>query len=253
MWDYQRKVIIATFFYKQQGYLDYINSITTTLLLLERMKIKFDYWPTSGNFHMAVCVNDVLSKFLRSEYDDIVLIDSDEGFDADSMMRLLMHDEEIVCGAYRLTNPHKREYPVCLTNDTEGAYIGKMLKDGNCLLAADKIPGGFLKIAKTALEKWVRAYPDDWLNPADAKIYTFFKDEIRDHVFNGMDYVFAETMKKAGVPLFVDPMCNIRHWGMFSYEGTLDSHLRLLKLNQESQWAFDEVAKMAKEVEAKRG
>ena len=85
-----------------------------------------------------------------------------------------MHEEDIVCGVYKLTNPAEVKYPVILKTAEDGHHMGRMLEDGNCLLDALKIPGGFLKISKEALRKWVKKFPDNWLHPENQKIYTFF-------------------------------------------------------------------------------
>jgi hypothetical protein len=254
MRKYEGKVVIASFFYKQQAYLDYTHSLTATVLVLERLGIKFDYWPISGNFHMELCVNETLSKFLRDEdATDIVLIDSDEGWNPESLVRLLMHEEDIVCGVYKLTNPAEVKYPVILKTAEDGHHLGRMLEDGNCLLEALKIPGGFVKISKEALRKWVEKFPDNWLHPESQKIYTFFLNEVRDHTFHGMDFCFAERMREAGVRIWVDPMCDVIHWGPVPFKGTLDSHLRAMKVAQEGKDAFAVIAQMAKEIEERNG
>lgn len=252
MREYNGKVVIATFFYKQQAYLDYTHSLVTSLMVLERMGIKFDYWPVTGNFHMEICVNQTLSRFLRSDATDIILIDSDEGWNPESLVRLLLHEEEIVCGVYRFANGEVK-YPVVLKTDDDGSYLGQMLPDGNCLLEAEKIPGGFLRISKAALEKWVRKFPDNWLHPEDEKVYTFFINEVRDHTFHGMDFCFGERMRDAGVRIWVDPTCEIAHWGMMPFKGTLDAYLRAKKLNHESTDALATIAQMAQEIEARNG
>ena len=254
MRTYNGKVIVATFFYKHQAYLEYINSLAASLLALERLKIPFDYWLTSGHFHMEVCVNDVLTRFLNTEdATDIVIIDSDESWNPENLVRLLMHEEEIVCGAYPQTTPDKRSYPVVFVHDEDGSYMGKMLPDGNCLLEAERIPGGFLKINKTALQKWVDAYPDNWFFVEGRKVFNFFENKVRANTFHGMDFCFSDSMRKCGVKVWVDPIFDIAHWGIVPFKGTLDAYLKAQKANQEASSAFAIVGQMAKEIEERNG
>jgi len=223
-------------------------------LVMDRLGIKFDCWLISGHFHMEVCVNDTLSKFLREEdATDIVLIDSDESWNPAHLIRLLMHEEDIVCGVYRKCEPKKIEYPVVIKTADDGTPMGKMLPDGNCLLECEKLPGGFLKISKRALQLWVEKNPDKWFWTEDRKTYRFFENEIRDNIFNGMDYVFAEKMRSCGITLWVDPICDIIHWGINDFNGTYDNYLRTLKKNQEADGAFSVIREMAKEIEARNG
>ena len=252
MRPYKGKVIIGTFFYKQQANQSYIASLISTVLALERLGLKHDEWLICGNFHMEIVVNETLSKFLRSDADDIILIDSDESWVAEHALRLLMHEEEIVCGVYPLTKPNAREYPVVLKSE-DNVPVGRMLPDGNCLLEAERIPGGFLKINKSALQKWVEANPDKWLHGENGPVYTFFLNEVRDHTLHGMDYCFGDAMRACGVRLWVDPICDITHWGIYPYQQTLDAHLRRIKDNEKNKWAFDEIRRMASEIEARHG
>lgn len=252
MTPYKGKVIIATFFYKHQTCTEYAHSLAGSLLVLDRLGIKFDYWPTLGNFHMEVCINDVLTRFYNDESaTDIFLIDSDESWNPQHFVRLLLHEEEAVCGAYLQTSRKQRAYPVVLDTDEDGSQLGKMLLDGNCLLEALKVPAGFWKLSKTALKKWIDANPDRWLWTEGRKAYTFFLNEIdEEHVFHGMDFAFSKRLRDAGVQLWVDPICDVSHWGVVEFRGTLDEHLRSLKKVQEND-AFEIVRQMAEDVKAR--
>ena len=248
-------LVICSFFYKHNCLQEYAASMVGTTMVLERLGIKFDYWSVAGNFHMDVVVNSHLQKFLdHPEATDIIIIDTDESWNPQHLVRLLMHEEEAVCGVYLQTNPVERKFPVVLeTAPDDGSQIGKMLPDGNCLLRALKVPSGFLRLKRSALEKYVQAYPDDWYWSDEKKVQIFFQNEVRDHVFHGMDFVFTEKLRKCGVDLWVDPICDVSHWGPAEYRGTLDAYLRNLKIMQDNKEAFDIVAQMAREVEAKRG
>lgn len=254
MQKYNGKVIIATFFYKHQAYLEYCASLTSSLIAMERLGIQYDYWLISGHYHMEICVNDTLTKFMDDDTaTDIVIIDSDESWDPEHLIRLLMHDEELVCAAYLSTDPKTRRYPVVFRHADDGSYLGKMLPDGNCLLEAERIPSGFMKVSKTALKKYVERNPDDWFWVEGRKAYNFFSNEIKDHTFHGMDFCFADRMRSAGVQLWVDPICDVSHWGVNQWKGSLDAHLRAQKANQDAGDAFAIVGQMAKEIEDRNG
>lgn len=244
-------LVICSFFYKHNCLQEYAASMVGTAMILERLGIKYDYWSVAGNFHMDYVVNSNIQKFLdHPEATDLLIIDVDESWNPQHLVRLLLHEEECVCGVYLQTNrePTMRKYPVLLKTDEEGHHLGKMLPDKNCLLKADKMPSGFLRIKKTALEKFVKAYPDDWYWSDEKKVHIFFQNEVRDHVFHGMDFVFTEKLKACGVDLWVDPICDISHWGPMEYRGTLDEYLRALKIMQDNKESFDIVSQMAKEV-----
>jgi hypothetical protein len=233
MEKYNGKLILATFFYKHQACTEYTASVVATAIILNKLNIKFDYCPINGNFHMEVVVNSLLASFLNDddEATDLIMIDSDESWKPEHLVRLLLHDKEIVSGAY-LKCQDKKEYAVDLKTAEDGSYLGKVTPDGNCLLEAKRIAAGFLKISKTALQKWVKAFPDNWYWMDGKKCYSFFYNKIENNCFTGMDYCFADSMKAAGVQLWVDPVCDIQHWNITSFKGTLDEHLRNLKAEQ---------------------
>ena len=236
MKEYNGKAIIATFFYKHQACSEYTSSMVSTAIILNKLNIKFDYCPVNGNFHMEVVVNCLLTSFLNddNEATDLICIDSDESWKPEHVVRLLLHDEEIVSGAYLKCND-KKEYTVDVKTAEDGSYLGKVLPDGNCLLEANRVPGGFLKIRKTALQKWVDTFPDNWFWMDGKKVHNFFYNEIKDNRFTGMDYCFSDSMKKAGVQLWVDPILDISHWDVKPYQGTMDKMLRELKERQNEQ------------------
>lgn len=244
-------LVICSFFYKHNCVQEYAVSMVGTTMILERLGIKYDYWSVAGNFHIDMVVNSHIQKFLNHpEATDFLIIDTDESWNPQHLVRLLLHEQECVGGVYLQTNrdPAKRKYPVLLQTDEEGTHIGKMLPDGNCLLKADKMPSGFLRVKRSAFEKFIQAYPDDWYWVDGQKVHIFFQNEVRDHTFHGMDFVFTEKMKKCGVDLWVDPICDISHWGPVEYRGTLDDYLRTLKIMQDNKESFDIVAEMAKKV-----
>ncbi|MFA5240545.1 MAG: hypothetical protein WC476_12680 [Phycisphaerae bacterium] len=253
---YSGKLIIFTTFYKQQALSCYCDSLFQTAVLLERLGIKNDYWSNRGDFHVERSVNKALTAFLNSDATDLIIIDSDEEWRSQDIVRLLMHEEEIVSGSYRTITPAIR-YLGELKTAEDRAYLGRLLPDGNALLEAHRIPGGFLRIKKSAIKKYVDAYPDDYffqeVDGKEEKVYPFFWNEIKDHIFYGMDYALSEKWTAIGLKLWIDPMIEISHWGLTEYKGNLDKYLRVKKDLQEGEGAFSTVAQMAKEIEERNG
>lgn len=243
--NYTGKLILGTSFYQSQAHSGYTHSMVATVAVLEKLGVRWDFWPVSGDFHVERAVNNMLGRFLNDpEATDFLLIDSDESWDVQAVIRLLMHPEEVVGCGYRMKNNWERY--TCTLKSEDGVPIGKMLKDGTVLLAADRLPGGFLRLRRSALEKFVAAYPDEWFwegnkdNPT--KVPAFFISTVRDHQFFSCDYDFCEKLKAIGVDLWVDPNADIAHHGMTAYPGNLDKYLRNEKAERE---AFAVVREMA--------
>lgn len=220
------KVVICSTAYDSKVYLPYQTSLVTTLVTLEKLGIKWDQWSWTGDFHVERAVNGLMTRFLNSDYDQLLWIDTDESWRAEDVVRILSHKEEVVGGAYPMKNRWDEYVGELVWED--GHPHGKHLPDGTVLLKAELIAGGFLKTRKSALQKL--APKCDWYHYKSEygleKHYQFFWNEIRDHEFHGMDYVYCEKLKSVGVELWIDPMIRIDHYGIKRWAGNFDKHLR---------------------------
>ena len=241
------KVLICSAVYDSKVHLAYHTSIVTTFVLFERMGIKWDHWYWEGDFHVERAVNAMLTRFLHSDFDQVLFIDTDEAWQAHQVVRLLAHKEEVVAGAYRMKN--KFEKYTCEIKKEDGVPVGKMLPDGTALVEADYVAGGFLKQRKSALEKVskkCRKYLwTDHHTGNTEEHFAFFWNEIENRQFLGMDYAYSERLKKAGVQLWVDPTLKIAHFGQKRWDGDFDKYLRD---GGKRDAAFAVVQEMAKRV-----
>jgi hypothetical protein len=230
---YEGKVIIYTNFYQYRTILPYCASLVKTVFLLKEKGIKCDYEAIRGDFHVERAINKSLTDFVADEEaTDFFIIDSDESWEAEDVVKMLLRPEEVVGAAYRLKADYTR-YVAVFNSSEDGHFVGKILDDGNALLEALRVPAGFLRIRKSALQKVMEKNPDDYFVIPDGKVYRFFWNEIINGNFVGMDYAFSDKLRDAGVQLWVDPMVKVSHWGMNEWKADLDKELRDLKESQE--------------------
>lgn len=233
---YDGKVILYTNFYRFQTIMPYCNSLVKTLFLFHKLGIKCDYEAIRGDFHVERAINHSMTKFLNDEEStDFFIIDSDESWNAEDVVRMLERPEEVVGATYLLKSETVVQYMVVLNSSEDGHYVGQILDDGTALLEALRVPAGFLRIRKSALQKIVDKNPDDYFCIPDGKVYRFFWNEILNGNFIGMDYAFSDKLRDAGVQLWIDPMTKVNHWGLHEYKGDLDKELRRLKQEQDAQ------------------
>jgi hypothetical protein len=234
---YDGKVILYTNFYRFQTIMPYCNSLVKTLFLFHKLGIKCDYEAIRGDFHVERAINHSLTKFLNDdEATDFFIIDSDESWEAEDVVRILNRPEEVVGATYMLKNDEMK-YVAVFNSSEDGYFVGKILDDGNALLEALRVPAGFLRVRKSALQKVVDKNPDDYFVIPDGRVYRFFWNEILNGNFIGMDYAFSDKLRDAGVQLWIDPMVKINHWGINEWKGDLDKELRDLKAYQDAQGA----------------
>lgn len=236
---YNGKIIIFTTFYNRQTISDYTESLYKTALVLERLGIKQDYWSSEGGFHVEMALDESLTKFSESDATDILIIDSDEAWNPESVVKLLLHKAPIICGTYRKKNAWT-EYIGNFKKNDEGYFLGQQVNDMP-IIEADRVPAGFLRIKKEVILRYIAVYSDNYYYINNKKIYSFFMNEIKNHQFTGMDYCFCDKLKSLGYKLWVDPALEIDHFGIIEHKGNFDKYLKGLK-------AIEDVKKMGEEI-----
>src|SRR6185436_1571664 len=133
---------------------------------------------------------------------DLFFIDSDMSWDAEGFIKMILVPEEVVGGAYPVKNKWDAWTSIpkldAKTNDGTKRLRGRALPDGSHLIEAEVLAGGFLRIRRSALERFRSAYPNDWYkepstNPDEPeRRYTkFFAAETVNGTFNGEDHYFS--------------------------------------------------------------
>lgn len=228
MKPYKGKLAIFTPFYSYHAYSPYTISLAHTLVVLGRLGVEVDYIAQPADFHVERAVNTALTDLLDSDYTDVLLIDSDESWQADGVARLLACEEDIVGASYRMKN-NAGTYVGSLVYE-DGVPLGKMQSDGTALLQATRVAAGFMRIKVSALKRWAAAYPDLRVDQTDGRKVTFFTrmtvEEDGKKIVYDQDCAFCQRWLDAGGTLWVDPMVHVDHWWMERHRGDYDKHLR---------------------------
>ncbi len=227
---YRGKVVIATPFYNMQAWSPYVQSLVTTLQVLENLKIPYQYLPMHGDSYVHRARNTLCALFLEDkDATDLFFIDSDESWDAVGFIRVLMSPFNVIGGLYKMKNNWETFCGTLKIQD--GNPIGILTGKNEAILEADFIPAGFMRIKREVLEKFITSYPDLIYFDAGAdggkgRQYTSFFDTEINGKFQGEDFTFCERVKKLGEKIYVEPQCSITHYGVKGWEGNLDQQLR---------------------------
>lgn len=231
---YHGKVVIVTPHRQGEGFASYISSLLQTITVLERLGISWDYWPLDGFSYVDQARNLACARFLEdAEATDLVFIDSDESWDTMGFIRLLTAPVEIVGGSYMAKNDWQRWTAQMKTEG--GVPLGMMIPDGGALIEAEALPAGFLRIRRTALERFREAYPQlRYLDPAadvsapDREYTAFFERAREVGLCFREDFMFCRRWRAIGGQLWIEPRVGITHFGVKGYFGNLDGWLRSL-------------------------
>ena len=174
--------------------------------------------------------NSLVAMFMADkEATDLFFVDSDVGFDASAVLKILEREEHIVSGIY----PLKRDaggFPVQIK--TEGGI--PLGRDG--LIEALFLPAGFMRIKREVFELLAKAYPElkyeesvvEVDSGAGQQAHDFFGMGSFGRKFRTEDYAFCQRWRDIGGQLWVYPNVDFQHVGRKVY--TANYHEYLLNL-----------------------
>lgn len=228
---YTGKLVIATPMRSGEGHAEYIYSMVQTSKLLERWGVTFDYWAVPGDLYIDRVRNTICTRFLEGDATDLIFVDADQSWNPVGLARLLVYEDEIVGGSYPMKNDWGR-WTATLEKDRFGRNIRKDVHEGHYLLKAQMLPTGFMRIKRTALERFANAYPGriyqcPGADPeAPGRVYVDFFECARDNLIRyGEDGYFCKLWRDIGGELWVDPDITLGHHGVKKWEGNLHETL----------------------------
>ena len=166
---------------------------------------------------------------------DLFFIDSDMSWNPDAFVKMCLRPEEVIGGSYPVKNCWEAWTSIPMWQEEGGKNVlkGIELGDGTALIEALVIAGGFIRIKRSALEKFRKHYPDLWYREGssspskpDKQFTQFFGAESINHQFYGEDHMFSKHLREMGMKLYIYPNVDITHWGYKNFPGNFDHYLR---------------------------
>jgi hypothetical protein len=111
--------------------------------------------------------------------------------------------------------------------------VGRPLPDGSALIKCEFFSGGFVRIKRSALQKYRDTYTADAYRDSSAdpnnpeRLYTnFFICEVKDGLRWGEDRFFGRRAKEMGIDSWIYPNIEFGHYGIKGWRGNFDKFLR---------------------------
>jgi hypothetical protein len=160
-----------------------------------------------GNPYISSARSIMTRKALDAHADVIVYLDYDLSWSPRDLLALLETPGDVVAGTYRFKMEEERYMGAVLS----GPRGTPLVRDDGCI-QADRVPAGFLKVTRKALEHFARAYPHllygDKLNPS----LDLFNHGAHEGVWYGEDYSFSRRWVECGGQIWIRPELNLTHW-----------------------------------------
>lgn len=192
--------------------------------------------------------NDLVKHFLMTECTHLIFVDSDIGFTAEDVLRLVQHDKDVVVGAYPLkgirwsniTDPKEcldvedikrrtTEYVVNFQFSSEENLKAGRLDVVDGLIEVKDAGTGFMCIKREVIEKMIKNIPDlEYKKEVkfyidekdDGKRWAIFDCEIdEDGRYLSEDYLFCRRWQRLGGKIWLDPEIMLTHMGTYAFQG----------------------------------
>lgn len=159
-----------------------------------------------GNPYISMARATMLRKALDIKADIIVFIDHDVSWKPEDLVKLIDTDGEVVAGLYRFKE-ETEHYMGVFDDDANGMV--KVREDG--ALKATRIPAGFMKITRAAVNKFMTAYPHLMYGEPCSPGIDLFNHGAHKGQLWGEDYSFSRNWIDAGGEIWVVPNLNLDH------------------------------------------
>lgn len=148
----------------------------------------------------------MLRKALDAGADVIVFIDHDLSWSPDALLKLIETKGDVVAGIYRFKTPDDERYMGVLDDD-DGA---PRVRDDGCIKAT-RVPAGFLKITKGAVNRFMQAYPALTYGEQYHLSVDLFNHGAHNGQWWGEDYAFSRNWLACGGEIWIRPDIDLHH------------------------------------------
>lgn len=191
------------------------QSLVETAIALKANRIEFDIQYVVGSSIVEVARSKVCDVFLKGNKSRLLMIDSDQAWKPEDVMRLLALSTRmsVVTGAY----PAKKDPPTYLLAPEDGAVSSN---EYGCL-PLKGLGLGFTMVRRDVIQALADKAPRVIFPGSDEPIAHLFRCDTVNGLFRGEDIAFFEDVRALGHTVWVDPTINIGHVGSKEYRGRL--------------------------------
>jgi hypothetical protein len=242
-----KKIYVATPMYDGKCTCIYNFSMIKLFVLFEKLGMSCNFDFVYNESLISRARNTLVDNFINSNYDYLMFIDSDIGFDPENVLDLIYWSEkeniEIIGGVYpgkkiktnllkKLINNFSSEralsssypYPVKITNSSK--IKEDVLK--NLPIEVKETTTGFLLISKNVFLKIKESYPEKKYiqNKTFKPMFAYFDHKIdKNGYYLSEDYYFCELATSIGIKPYILPWINLDHSGFYIFRGSYLNHV----------------------------
>jgi len=213
-------LVIATPAYGGQVTSPYLLSMVRTVILCCKQRISHQVHINAGDSLVSRARALLLAQFLKTDASHLLWIDADMSWEADDVVKLLKHDQDFVCGAYR-QKQEQLKWNFCLRRE-DGDQAPYSPEAGLIRIAAAGF--GFALMKRAVIERLVEAHPERaFMQPlpdgGELPCWDLFGPVgVAGDSFYGEDVKFCNYWTALGGQIWLDISVQLRHHGSAVYQ-----------------------------------
>jgi len=234
------KVYIATPMYGGNCKSAYVTSLYSLVIALQAQGHTIQYDVLTNESLITRARNSIVHNFLKTDFDKLLFIDADQGFNSEDVIRMLETDLDIIGGIYPMKDINWDQVvkAAAAGESNYASFSGyfavnpdpsvktfniedplEVINIGTGLMAIDR------KVF-TQLEPTCKTYGNHLKGGVihlddDNKVIEFFKTEIDDQgVLLSEDYYLCKEWRKLGNKVHAAPWVRVTHAGDYTFSGS---------------------------------
>ena len=174
-----------------------------------KMEVMLNFWMYEALLQKAR--NNLFADAMAAGADDIVFIDCDQSFSAETFFRILSHPVDVVGVPVRMKTEEQR-YNIRPEDPMRHKFHPEL-----GLLEVENIGTGFLRLSRKAMQAiWDKSQP---YNDGGAMRRMICDLQIIDGGIISEDIQICNKLRAAGMPVYVDFLETAKHFGTKCFEG----------------------------------
>jgi hypothetical protein len=183
----------------------YIRALEQSIPLITAAGFEEAYAQEVGCPYISAARATLARRALDAGADVIVYLDYDLSWQPADLLKVLQAEGDVVAGTYRFKKDEE-EYMGVVRTDTAGRPLTR--RDG--AIEATRVPAGFLKLTRVAIDRFMQAYPALCFGP-DRHSVDLFNHGAHQGVWWGEDYAFCRNWLDCGGAIALVPDLDITH------------------------------------------
>lgn len=196
---YSGSVFFGTPSYDTFVVVDYCNAMLQCAVFLTHHGVKMEHYVHAGDYDLGHARCSIVDAFLETDATDLFFVDSDVGFDARCLPRILQSEELVVAGL--VPKRDAKDEAVYHMNALTGVIKG-------ALFQSLEAPTAFMRIKREAFSRLKKPYFK--MGASETEI--------------GEDIYFCRKWCATGEFIWIDPDINFTHRGHKAWTGNFFDH-----------------------------